>query len=80
MELIDLTHTITENMPLFPGDEGPALQHEEKQGWYSSRLQLSAHCGTHVECARHGDASARALELTPLSRFFGLALMLDVSS
>ena len=79
MELIDLTHTITENMPLYPGYAAPQLDHEDKAGWQSSRLALSSHCGTHVEGPRHGDAAAKALELTPLSQFFGLALMLDVS-
>ena len=49
MELIDLTRTITENMPLFPGDAAPEIVREDKAGWQSSRLHLSAHCGTHVE-------------------------------
>ena len=80
MELIDLTRTITENMPLFPGDAAPQLEREENEGWQCSRLHLPAHCGTHVECARHADTSAKGLELKPLSRFFGLALMLDVSA
>lgn len=80
MELIDLTRTITENMPLFPSDAAPELERTEEHGWQSSRLHISAHCGTHVECARHADPTAKGLELKPLSRFFGLALMLDVSS
>lgn len=80
MELIDLTHTITPKMPVFPGEAGPELDRESKQGWQSSRLHLSAHCGTHVEGPRHADAAAKGLELTSLSRFFGLALMLEVSA
>ena len=79
MELIDLTHTITPNMTVFPGDARPELEQELKQGWQTSKLTLSSHCGTHVEGARHADAKAKGLELSPLSRFFGLALMLDVS-
>lgn len=80
MELIDLTRTITPQMPVFPGDEQPALEQKTEQGWQRTLLHLPSHCGTHVEGARHGDGSAKGLELAPLSRFFGLALMLDVSS
>ena len=65
MELIDLTRTITENMPLFPGDDAPQLERKDQQGWQSSRLHLSAHCGTHVECARHADPAAGVV--APLS-------------
>ena len=80
MELIDLTHTITPNMPVFPGDPHPALTHSEDGGWRHTRLELDSHCGTHVEGARHRDGAAKSLELAPLARFFGLAVMLDVSA
>lgn len=79
MELIDLTHTVTPNMPVFPGDEAPALEKKEDHGWQRTLLHLPSHCGTHVEGPRHGDPEAKGLELAPLERFFGLALMLDVS-
>lgn len=79
MQLIDLTHTISPSQSCFPGDPAPVLTHTQQHGWQLTQLQISSHCGTHMDAPRHADPLARSLDKMELNRFLGLALMLDVS-
>lgn len=50
MKVIDLTHTISEDMPVFPGSETPKLTTKstyEKDGFKETLLQMYSHVGTH---------------------------------
>ena len=50
MKVIDLTHTIRENMPVYPGTEPPKLSPTssyESDGFKETLLQMYTHTGTH---------------------------------
>ena len=52
MRILDLTHTIAESMPVYPGTELPARKQAnsyEKDGFKESLLCLYSHTGTHVD-------------------------------
>ena len=52
MRILDLTHTIAESMPLYPGTELPALKQAnsyEKGGFKESLLCLYSHTETRVD-------------------------------
>ena len=52
MKVIDLTHTIREDMPVYPGTETPELSPAssyEKDGFKETRLHMYSHTGTHMD-------------------------------
>ena len=66
MKIIDLTHTISEDMPVYPGTEPPVLKPAntyEKDGFRETLLSLYSHTGTHVDppriCSRIEPPSTR---------------------
>lgn len=56
MRVIDLTHTISENMPVYPGTEPPVLAGAntyEKDGFKETKLTMYTHTGTHMDPPAH---------------------------
>ena len=52
MKVIDLTHTIKENMPVYPGTDTPKLMPAntyEKDGFKETLMQMYTHTGTHID-------------------------------
>ena len=79
--ILDLTHTITETIPMYPGSPPPVLTPLctlSKNGWRETRLSLSSHTGTHMDAPRHLLQSC-GLDQLPISHFCGRAAVLDVS-
>lgn len=83
MKMIDLTHTLRPEMPVYPGAPQPVLQPVQtlqQHGCRESELRLWSHHGTHIDAPAHMVAEGKTLDALPLERFFGLATMLDVSA
>ena len=56
MKVIDLTHTIREDMPVYPGTETPELSPAssyEKDGFKETLLHMYSHTGTHMDPPAH---------------------------
>ena len=56
MKVIDLTHTIRESMPVYPGTEPPKLSPTssyESDGFKETLLQMYTHTGTHMDPPAH---------------------------
>ena len=56
MRVIDLTHTICEDMPVYPGTEPPKLQTAntiERDGFRETLLTMYSHTGTHMDAPAH---------------------------
>jgi Predicted metal-dependent hydrolase len=82
MRVIDLTHTITENMPVYPGTNGPkfeAANTYEKNGFKETILTMYSHTGTHMDPPAHLFANRTALDSFPVEHFIGRALVIDCS-
>lgn len=80
MKIIDLTHTISENMPVYPGTESPLLRQAntyEKDGFKETLLSMSSHTGTHVDPPAHLFAGRTTLDALPIEQFAGKALVVD---
>ena len=80
MRIIDLTHTITPEMPIFPGTAPPNLQEIKNMatdGYQSTELKLNSHQGTHIDAPGHMVAGGKLLDQFPINQFFGLALIID---
>jgi arylformamidase len=83
MEVVDLTHIISESMPVFPGTEPPVIADAftiERNGFAEKMLQLVSHTGTHIDAPGHILAGAPRLDEFAVSRFLGPGLVLDVSA
>lgn len=82
MKVIDLTHTIREKMPVYPGTDTPKFipaNSYEKDGFKETLLQMYTHTGTHMDPPAHLFAGRTTLDRFPASQFIGKALVIDCS-
>ena len=80
MKIIDLTQTIRETMPVYPGTEPPKLTVAntiEKDGFRETLLSFYSHTGTHMDAPFHIYADRTALDALPAEQFVGKALVID---
>lgn len=80
MKVIDLTHTILEDMPVFLGSETPKLTTKstyEKDGFKETLLQMYSHVGTHMDPPAHIFANQKTLDQFSPEQFIGKALVVD---
>lgn len=81
--IIDLTHTIAPDMPLYPGTPRPVLTSSGtllQDGWRETTIQISSHAGTHMDAPSHLLQNGSSLDVLPVSQFCGRAAVLDVSA
>ena len=80
MTVIDLTHTIREDMPVYPGTETPRLETVstyETDYFKESRMTMYTHTGTHMDPPAHVLAGRTTLDQFPPEQFMGKALVID---
>lgn len=80
MKVIDLTHTITEDMPVYPGTERPRLtpaNSYEADGFRETLIRMYSHTGTHIDPPAHIFPEGRTLDSFPPEQFLGKALVID---
>ena len=80
MKIIDLTHIISEDMPMYPGTGAPKLQvaygHKEF-GFKETLISMYSHTGTHIDAPAHIFADGVTLDKYPVEQFVGKALVID---
>jgi len=71
---------MTEDMPVFPGDESPAFEkvttHEE-DGYMMTQITMWSHVGTHMDAPAHIIAGTATLDKLPVEQFVGTAVVID---
>lgn len=80
--ILDLTHTIREGMPVYPGTPHPSLTQTgnlTRNGYRETMIQLASHTGTHMDAPSHMLQNGSTLDVLPASHFCGRAAVLDVS-
>ena len=68
MKVLDLTHTIRAEMPVYPGTEPPELTTANTyaaDGFQETLLRMYSHTGTHIDPPAHLFAGARTLDRYP---------------
>ncbi|GAB7053918.1 MULTISPECIES: cyclase family protein [unclassified Paenibacillus] len=88
MEMIDLTHVLEEDMPVYPTHS--RYFHTKWDSFETGspalvcQLLINEHCGTHVDATgnflKEGEPAHRYMAETPLEHCMGRALTLDFSS
>lgn len=82
MRVVDLTHTIHEDMLVYPGTEKPKLPIAntlEEHGFIETLLTMYSHTGTHMDTPGHLLANRTMLEDMPVDHFVTKALVIDAS-
>ena len=82
MKVIDLTHTIRESMPVYPGTEPPSFTPAntyEKDGFKETRLAMFSHTGTHMDPPAHLFSDRTPLDQYRADQFIGKALVIECS-
>lgn len=82
-KIIDLTHPISEGMPVYPGTEPPVLKTEctiEEIGFLEKKISLFSHTGTHMDAPAHLIKNAKTLDELSIGQFYGKALLLDLTN
>ena len=82
MKIIDLTHTISAHMPVYPGTEPPVLTTGcsiEDNGFLEKKITLYSHTGTHMDAPAHMIKASKTLDQLSIDHFYGKAALVDVS-
>lgn len=83
MKIIDLTHTMHGDMPVFPGTEKPIFLPAntiEKDGFKETKFSMYSHTGTHIDAPSHMLEGSNFLDELDISHFIGRAAILDFSN
>ena len=80
MKVIDLTHVISEDMPVYPGTETPKLNTAntyEADGFKETLMIMYSHTGTHMDPPAHLYADGATLDSMPITSFVGKGFVVD---
>ncbi|MCD1293537.1 hydrolase [Methanocella sp. CWC-04] len=83
MRIVDLTHTIHPEMPVFPGTEQPVITKTntlEKDGFCEVIISMYSHTGTHIDAPAHILENGPTLDKLDVGHFIGSATILDLSN
>ncbi len=78
MKLLDLTLTISENIPTFPGSPQPSFiqdKNVKNDGYNSELLFLSSHTGTHLDAPYHFQEKGEKIHEISLKRLVSSAIL-----
>jgi len=81
MKIIDLTHTFTEDMPVYPGDPKSSLQqvaHLEKDTYNDFKLETFMHVGTHMDAPFHMIEGGKKIDEIAPEKFIGSGVLINV--
>lgn len=79
--LRDLTHTLTEDFPLFPGSEPvriTPLVTIENDGYFLNRWSFGEHSGTHMDAPAHFIAGAATADALPVESLIAPLAVIDI--
>ncbi|UCD77829.1 MAG: cyclase family protein [Desulfobacterales bacterium] len=82
MKIIDLSHTIHNDIQIYPGDPVPSIKQgliHEKDYCHVDVLTLGSHTGTHIDAPFHFLKKGKKIDEFPVQRFVGDGVLIDVS-
>lgn len=80
MKIVDLTHTLKNDMPVYPGDAPPVFTKtmtHDKDAVQVIRMDIATHHGTHLDCPLHFRSNGLTTENSALENFFARALLVN---
>jgi len=79
--IIDLSQTLSRNMPVFPGDDLPEFSIDQellKKNIQVTTMKITTHTGTHLDCPSHLEDKKIYSKGMNLDSFYGKAAVIDV--
>ncbi|MDP3179126.1 MAG: cyclase family protein, partial [Spirochaetaceae bacterium] len=80
MRVLDLSHPLSPDMPVYPGTEPPGIDQAttiEADGFAEKLLRLYSHTGTHVDAPAHMVTGGATLDILGVEAFAGSACVVD---
>ena len=80
MKLIDLTHTLDDHIPVYPGDPRPEISRITDitgVGVTLTEIRTGMHAGTHMDGPLHMIEDGNYLSEIPVERFIGRGVLID---
>lgn len=80
LEIIDLSHTLETDMPIYPEAEPPHFERTAEianHGFRETRLEMLTHTGTHIDCPAHLIEGGFPVDKVSLTKFYGPAMVID---
>lgn len=79
-KIVDLTHSLHEAVPVYPGGAGFKLDNlvPIEEGYYVNQLRMGEHIGTHIDAPSHFSASGKHMSQVPLQVLYGPLVVIDV--
>lgn len=74
---IDLSHTFTAQMPVYPGDSLPELTKTDHETHTNFHVKTGMHVGTHIDAPIHMIKNGTKLSEIPVDHFFGKGHLID---
>jgi kynurenine formamidase len=81
-KIVDLSHPLTANTPVYPGDPVPAFSVAttiEKEGYNLFNVILGSQSGSHVDAPYHFSNTGATIDKMDLGYFMGNGLIIDVT-
>lgn len=82
MQVVDLSHTIEQHMPVYPGDTPvnvELLRTVKQHGFAHSHLSIGSHTGTHLDISAHLFQDAPTLDWMGPDNFTGWGCVVDLT-
>lgn len=83
MKVIDLSHTIHAEMPLYPGTKPIKIKQlatVSEHGYNEKQFTITSHIGTHIDAPAHMLEQGKRLNELPVDSFCAYANIIDVSA
>ena len=83
MKVIDLTHIIDKNMPLYPGTPKPQFSSSAglyQDGFRETLLNMSSHTGTHIDSPAHMFEDGLTLDQVAVDKFVGMGVIVNATA
>lgn len=81
IKIIDLTHVLNENIPVYPGTPAPKFEKMaaiEPDGFRETVMHISSHVGTHIDAPAHFLERGATMPEYSLADFQGSAVVVQV--
>jgi kynurenine formamidase len=81
--IIDLTHTLEDNITVYPGTPPPAftpISTIERDGFAERSITLTTHTGTHMDAPCHILPGSKSLDQFPIDNFIGKGIVVDCTN
>lgn len=79
----DLSHTMTPDMPVWPGNEpfqAEPVKTFASDGFYGQKISFWEHTGTHLDAPAHFHEGAETAEHLPVEQFFAPIVVVDIAA